>query len=851
MGSVRRSFVRAFAPIGALSTFASSALLSAPASAQDVPLRRVHQMVPPAGAYASVAGNWDGDGDLDLAARGLVWLENVDHGALEARTIPGAFSDFPLLAADLDGDARTDMVSSPVYYGNDVRVWTNRGDSPFSTPPAVVLSTAYRSFAAAEAGDLDADGDQDVYLFANSYTPDTVLFNDGSAGFPVQGTALSPQAKSSEVELADFDRDGDLDVLRSGAGVEVWSNDGSGAFSLSPIQPPPVGTWPLQAGDVDLDGDVDFLADNPPHLFLNSGEGRFADDGVVLPKLDIYPVRNFHFIDVDDDELPDVLATPDPSAHGYPQKFVGCLFFRNNGRARFEALPGLFLPESINVIADLDGDHDRDLIGYASDVELWLNDGRGSFTNTRDPWQSELRTEKVVVGDLDGDRFPDVLAWEDKGVFQNQWPTVLYRSLRNGAFVEETLPLVPAGYPVNPCLGDVDLDGDLDVYTLSSVFGVRTPVLLENDGRAGFTPVSGRFPSLAPTYSSGLADLDLDGDPDLLVVDFSFGPKRTPMTQGRSWLNDGLGVFSESGKALPSRNVYGGPALLADIDGDTDLDAWVLVGGLLWANDGTGGFGDVTPSSPGYLTGYTGAFADMDRDGDIDALSKSDYCQDGDCYGFAAVLLNDGLGRFSPGQGYWDYDPYSDFGNLSVADIDEDGDIDVLTSNCKLWENDGTGRLEDESYELTFCVPSYYTYITPYFPELAIEDLDRDGDPDVWYPGLTRPAMNTLRHVSWRSYPRAGKPLTMEVFGPANTPYRLFSSAGFTEPQATDYGFLRLATDGARLVATGTLEASGKTAVTLGVPADLAIPENTVYWQAIVGSPPRLTNLEFTRFSNL
>jgi hypothetical protein len=857
MGFVRGPLARLVVPLAA-STLVASGGLPSRATAQDVPLQRVHAMVPPSGANASVSGDWDGDGDLDLAAAGLVWLENVDHGAFEERAVPGSIGHTPLVGADFDEDGRADLISDDGA-ARTVGIWKNES-GPFATSPSPILPAGSNRYTEAEVGDLDGDGDQDLYVYRGS-APDMELFNDGAGAFPVQTVGAPSSFGSLALVLVDSDGDGDLDVLRGdGASVELWKNDGSGSFVPSPTQLPPSGSSPLEAADVDGDGDADYVAGNAPHLFLNRGDDLFTDEGAVSPPLAGAPSPSFHLVDVDGDELPDVVAAP--FVFGPAPR--NARLYLNNGRSRFEARPELFLPAVITVIADLDGDHDRDLIGTGYGLELWLGDGRGSLVNTRDAWETKTSTLWALPGDLDRDPFLDVFAW---GGLSSGWPAIVYHGLPDGTYLEESLPLTLPGRPIGTSLGDVDLDGDLDVYALSYLpmtspsTSVWIPVLLENDGLSGFVQVSGRFPSTMPTSTSNLQDLDLDGDPDLLAVVYSYSGMYglTRKFEGFSWLNDGTGTFLDSGKLLPSKtgtssNLSSGAPFLGDLDGDADPDA-VVTGFGLWSNDGSGGFTDVSTLLNGNFLSSDVGLADMDRDGDLDIVTKFANCSDGYCYGFGRVLRNDGSGSFAASPGFWDsFDPFRGFGDLSLVDIDEDGDVDVLTPSCGLWVNDGTGRLEDESYELTHCsIPtSYYAYLfTPYYTGLGVDDLDLDGDPDLWPPGLPRSVANTTRHVSWRSYPRAGKPLTMDVFGPAGTPFQLFSSTGFTEPQATDMGFLRLATRGARLVAAGTLDAEGKAAVTLGVPSDLALPENTVYWQAVVGAPPRLTNLELTRFSNL
>ncbi|MFP6663848.1 MAG: FG-GAP-like repeat-containing protein, partial [Deltaproteobacteria bacterium] len=66
------------------------------------------------------------------------------------------------------------------------------------------------------------------------------------------------------------------------------------------------------------------------------------------------------------------------------------------------------------------------------------------------------------------------------------------------------------------------------------------------------------------SWDVGLGDVDGDGDLDVWVANNGYN---------RVWLNDGLGVYTDSGQALGSSDSRG--VSLGDVDGDGDLDAWV------------------------------------------------------------------------------------------------------------------------------------------------------------------------------------------------------------------------------------------------------------------------------------
>jgi hypothetical protein len=171
------------------------------------------QFVPLGGAPVDVAAaDFDGDGIVDLAVSrnalsDIVLLVNDGHGALtlQASIAVGAAPNV-LLTGDLDRDGRGDLVvangdgdSVTVLFGGAAG-FTSRSYAAGDLPTALAVD------------DLTGDGLLDV-LVAGRFGEDfRVLVNDGVGGFanvfPFPGTR-----GSSAVALADFDRDGDRDLV--------------------------------------------------------------------------------------------------------------------------------------------------------------------------------------------------------------------------------------------------------------------------------------------------------------------------------------------------------------------------------------------------------------------------------------------------------------------------------------------------------------------------------------------------------------------------------------------------------------------------------------------------------------
>ncbi|GGE97198.1 hypothetical protein GCM10011383_04930 [Hymenobacter cavernae] len=217
-------------------------------------------------------------------------------------------------------------------------------------------------------------------------------------------------------------------------------------------------------------------------------------------------------------------------------------------------------------------------------------------------------------------------------------------------------------------------------------------------------------PTGSGAYGVAAADIDGDGDADMLVANYSAGNVSVR-------LNDGSGNFS--GTTTLTTGGGANKPVAADIDGDGDVD--LLVGNTTAGtvsvrfNDGRGNFSGTTNLTIG--APYELAVADIDGDGDLDLLSTS--------YNAGAILvrLNDGSGNFS---GSGSVAIGDGAGSVVAADVDADGDIDLfagavngLTAVVRI--NDGQGNFSGGS--------TIATNVRPY--AMTSADVDGDGDMDL------------------------------------------------------------------------------------------------------------------------
>jgi hypothetical protein len=245
--------------------------------------------------------------------------------------------------------------------------------------------------------------------------------------------------------------------------------------------------------------------------------------------------------------------------------------------------------------------------------------------------------------------------------------------------------------------------------------GRHTPIVdrvLLNDGRGRFVG-SDLGPIADRTYTAALADLDGDGDLDVLTSNDTPDKKLV-------YLNDGKGHFSVAGTwGVPkwvTRN-----ASLADLNGDGKVDVIAANRGepsFVCLNDGDGRFTSDCILIPSESATSIVA-ADFDKDGFIDlAVPSRDVGQ-------SRIYFNDGKAGFARTLPFGPADAAARVG--AAADFNGDGAIDLAIGDEKaqslvVYLNDGKGQLT-ERFKVADATK------TPY--AMAAGDLNNDGWPDI------------------------------------------------------------------------------------------------------------------------
>ena len=212
-------------------------------------------------ARAITSADLDNDGFADLIAvndgtkKLSVQLNNGDGTFDEQAAYDTEFGPYDVQTADFDGDGNQDVAVA--YRTSDgVDVYLGNGDGTLAAPGFYATGDTAESLA---LGDVDGDGDVDIVtsnfgLFGGTGDSISLLRNNGDGTFaPQEETPVG--SNPQDIELADIDGDGNLDVvlaLETANTVVVLTNDGMGGFG-SPAGTP-AGTLPYELAVGDLDG---------------------------------------------------------------------------------------------------------------------------------------------------------------------------------------------------------------------------------------------------------------------------------------------------------------------------------------------------------------------------------------------------------------------------------------------------------------------------------------------------------------------------------------------------------------------------------------------------------------------
>ena len=458
------------------------------------------------------------------------------------------------------------------------------------------------------------------------------------------------------VEHADLDGDELEDVILASNAHFSWvKNLGNGQFAHNQLISPSSGVSRPQVVDIEGDGDIDIYTDN--NLYRNDGNGQFE-------QIDLSPTLSFveRVADLDNDDLPDLIT------FNFTE---GTLWwYRNTGGLNFEAVGILtdnLTPVTLNDVqtADLEDDGDMDiLLSTDNGLQVFTNDSNGIFTTTT---VSNISTNTATAGDLDGDEDLDLVIKEN-----SPDQVVVYFQQDDGSWSGEQF--------VSTCIGnvgqveviDMDQDGDEDLFFAR----INTRIgWFDNDGAGNFS-LRENISAILPSVCHGV-DLNDDGNLDLLTY-------RSGLTTDQpkvAWYPNQDDSFPERRHVIIHFLDSNRPTFAAaDLDQDGDQDLVVQHQQIRRSMNQ----GEDRLSIPEVVANGSAGRDVILRDANGDEFPDLLGHRNDSLFWF----INDGSGAF-PNEQFLTTLAYSFVNAMEAADLDGDGDLDVLASSF-----DATGNAE-------------------------------------------------------------------------------------------------------------------------------------------------------------
>jgi hypothetical protein len=647
--------------------------------------------------------DFNGDGILDLAVAGgsgvSILLGKGDGTFQAAVSYPAGLTPDFIVIGDFNGDGNPDIaVSNPTPPGNQqpetITVLFGKGAGNFD-PPVSFAIDIYVSYLA--VGDFNKDGYQDLVVSAANYNsiPEIAILLGGKNGFggSIDTATLGQLAVPGGLAVADFNGDGNPDfVVSVNQGAAVFLGNGDGTFSQPQFFPADLWQGTVAIADFNGDGKPDLVVgnsgSNDVSVLLGNGDGTFQN---AVNYCSGASGRFMITADVNADGKPDVVAATALA--------VAVLIGNGDGTLQAPINYGSNLGGSV-ALGDFNGDGIPDFV--PGNDQTFLGNGDGTFHNLISGVEGSL----LIAGDFNNDGKLDV------AVEQAYGDATIGVDFGNGDGTFRQGPSQQIGTPGNLVTGDFNRDGnrDLAVAAFTNSSG-SVNVLLGNGDGTFQSPVD--YNTDQGTIMAVVADFNGDGILDLATPNQNSNDVSV-------LLGKGDGTFSPAVN-YPA-GTYAECLAAGDFNGDGKLD--LVVCNLQSPMTFLQGNGDGTfqPGKPFGPTGCSpGVAADFNGDGKLDLAVLCGFSG-------LSILYGNGDGTFSTPEVLNFFPGYTNVGlQLLAVDLNGDGAPDLLAvqSNVTPILNRGGTQITTTSS----VNPSYFSQSITFSATVAVSVKNTTFNP--------------------------------------------------------------------------------------------------------------------------
>jgi hypothetical protein len=554
--------------------------------------------------------NADGRGDLigltGVATSGIEIALATTTGFGTPFYLSTTYAASALAFADFTGDTRIDIISvfNTTATSSGVLFINSGAATPFGTGTSVAFGVT--SIHSVAAGDFNKDGKPDVALAYSTTLWRTAFGTQTTGYFTANGSVSGFTGETwgtNDVVVADVNNDTNLDVLigvsGTNQGARIYFGDATGAFGTGSTAFVNLGGYTsLVARDLNGDGNVDLAAGwaGSVGVALASAPGTWGTATQQLVSTAGGYVFSLVAADLTGDARPELVAL----RGGTP--IVPLL---NSSTGTFPGATRSGTVANANGVAagDVNGDGKQDLVvvptstgGTSVTAAVLTGSGNGTFGGST---TLTLRSDEVVLGDLDGDANADLVSLVESATT----PSVEVRLDTTGA----PLALPTTAVPTKAAIGNVVGDAANDVV-VGTTAGVNVFAQFSGAFGARTTLGSGNVTALL------LRDVNSDGRLDLIV-----GTTVSTTYYLSVFLNVGDGFQGTAGYSTTLTS----PATdlkVGDFNGDGRLDLAVLSGTVVRIF-GSAGNGTFTAQASVTITATAIAVVDQDNDGKDDLVA--------------------------------------------------------------------------------------------------------------------------------------------------------------------------------------------------------------------------------------